>query len=231
MSHRSSDETPPQALQTNPEHPGSLPHDQPRDDQPRDDQPRDDQPRDRQLSKNDHEQRLAQQQVARLEALHALSLEVVAQREPDRVIAKALELAVGVLDAEASGYWSVTDQAYLLSDLHGHSDVPVGTQLPLGTGLTGQVVGSGHSILVDDYRHFEGRVPQFSDVWRSMLLAPVKRGEVTLGVLVISNNARPNAFSGADLAILERLATVCAISLENARLLETATRAENESTR
>jgi diguanylate cyclase (GGDEF)-like protein len=229
MSHRSSDETPPQALQTNPEHPGSLPHDQPRDDQPRDDQPRDDQPRDRQLSKNDHEQRLAQQQVARLEALHALSLEVVAQREPDRVIAKALELAVGVLDAEASGYWSVTDQAYLLSDLHGHSDVPVGTQLPLGTGLTGQVVGSGHSILVDDYRHFEGRVPQFSDVWRSMLLAPVKRGEVTLGVLVISNNARPNAFSGADLAILERLATVCAISLENARLLETATRAENES--
>ena len=175
------------------------------------------------------EREQAQRQVSRLEALHALSLEVVAQHEPDRVIERALELAVRLLDAEASGYWQVLKQGYLLRAIHGASDVALGTRLPPGSGLTGRVVSSAQSLLVDDYRHFEGRIPQFSDVWRSLMLAPVKRGETILGVLVISNNARSGAFNGADLAILERLATVCAISLENARLLEVATRAESES--
>ena len=170
-----------------------------------------------------------QRQVARLEALHALSLEVVAQHEPELVIARALELAVRLLDAESSGYWNVTEHGYVLTALNGASDVLIGTRLAAGSGLTGQIVSSGQSILVEDYRQFEGRIPHFSDVWRSMILVPVKRGETVLGVLVVSNNSRPGAFNGADLAILERLATVCAISLENARLLGAATRAEQES--
>jgi diguanylate cyclase (GGDEF)-like protein len=218
MSHRSSDEPPPQATQAHPEA-GALPIET------------------QSIGVNaveaaaDNGRRSAQRQVVQLEALHSLSLELVAQREPDQVIARALELAVGVLDAESSGYWSVSEASYLLTAVHGDSDVPVGTVLPVGAGLTGQVVRTGQSILVDDYRHFQGRVPQFSDVWRSLMLAPVKRGEVTLGVLVMSNNARPNAFSTADLAILERLATVCAISLENARLLKVSREAERSAQR
>ena len=217
MSQRSSDEPPPQVTQASPEQkPDALPGSNVRSE-------------DRSGDSLPVERELALRQVSRLEALHALSLEVVAQHEPDQVIARALELAVRMLDAEASGYWQVLKQGYLLRAIHGASDVPLGTRLPAGSGLTGRVVTSGQSLLVDDYRHFEGRVPQFSDVWRSLMLAPVKRGETILGVLVISNNARPGAFNGADLAILERLATVCAISLENARLLEAATRAEHES--
>jgi diguanylate cyclase (GGDEF)-like protein len=216
MTQRSSDETPPQTTQANAEQqPGSLIGSSLYAQTA--------------LEQDVLEHGQALQQVARLEALHALSLEVVAQHEPDQVIARALELAVRVLDAEASGYWQVLNQGYLLRALHGASDVSLGTRLPAGSGLTGRVVASGQSLLVEDYRHFEGRVPQFSDLWRSMMLAPVKRGESILGVLVISNNKRPGAFNGADLAILERLATVCAISLENARLLEAATRAEHES--
>jgi diguanylate cyclase (GGDEF)-like protein len=213
MSQRSSDETPPQATQANPEQkPGALPGSNLH-------------------SEESFEREQAQRQVARLEALHALSLEVVAQHEPDQVITRALELAVRLLDAETSGYWQVLNQGYLLRALHGDSDVPLGTRLPVGSGLTGQVVTSGQSILVEDYRHFEGRVAQFSDLWRSMMLAPVKRGETILGVLVVSNNTRPGVFNGADLAILERLATVCAISLENARLLEVSRQSELESQR
>jgi diguanylate cyclase (GGDEF)-like protein len=213
MSQRPSDETTPQATQANPEQkPGALPDSSLR-------------------SEDNLEREQAQRQVARLEALHALSLEVVAQHEPDQVIARALGLAVRLLDAETSGYWQVLNQGYLLRALHGDSDVSLGTRLPVGSGLTGQVVTTGQSILVEDYRHFEGRVAQFSDLWRSMMLAPVKRGEIILGVLVVSNNTRPGVFNGADLAILERLATVCAISLENARLLEVSRQSELESQR
>ena len=142
-----------------------------------------------------------QRQVARLEALHALSLEVLAQHEPELVIARALGLAVRLLDAESSGYWNVTEHGYVLAALNGASDVLIGTRLAAGSGLTGQIVGNGQSILVEDYRRFEGRIAHFSDVWRSMLLVPVKRGETVLGVLVVSNNARPGAFDGADLAM------------------------------
>jgi diguanylate cyclase (GGDEF)-like protein len=213
MSQRSSDEPPSQATQASPEQkPDALPTSSVRSE-----------------AELPAEREQALRQVSRLEALHALSLEVVAQHEPDQVIDRALELAVRMLNAEASGYWQVLKQGYLLRAIHGASDVPLGTRLPAGSGLTGRVVNSAQSLLVDDYRHFEGRVPQFSDVWRSLMLAPVKRGDAILGVLVISNNARPGAFNGADLAILERLATVCAISLENSRLLEAATRAEHES--
>ena len=215
MSQQPSDKTPPQATQASSEQqpsalPGSNLHSE-----------------DRLHSELDQ----ALRQVARLEALHALSLEVVVQHEPDQVIARALELAVRLLDAEASGYWQVLKQGYLLRAVHGASDVPLGTRLPAGSGLTGQVVASGQSILVEDYRHFAGRIAQFSDIWRSLMLAPVKRGETILGVLVISNNTRPGAFNGADLAILERLASVCAVSLENAQLLEVSRQSELESRR
>ena len=201
MTQRPSEETPPQATQTNPEQlPGSGIFGPERE-----------------------------QMQVRLEALHALSLEVVAQHEPELVIARALELALHLLDAESSGYWSVSEHGYVLTALNGASDVPVGTRLAAGSGLTGRVVKAAQSILVEDYRHLEGRVSHFSDLWRSVILVPVKRAETVLGVLVVSNNARPGAFNGADLAVFERLATVCAISLENARLLEAATRAEQES--
>jgi diguanylate cyclase (GGDEF)-like protein len=210
MSQRSSDLTPPQATQTNPDQlPGVD---------------------DIQTDLGTEREQM-QRQMVRLEALHALSLEVVAQHEPDLVITRALGLAVRMLDAESSGYWSVTEAGYLLSALNGESDVPVGTRLEAGSGLTGQVVGRGRGVLVEDYRQFEGRIPGFSDVWRSLILAPVKRGETVLGVLAVSNNARSGVFNGADLAILERLATVCAISLENARLLEVSRRAELDSRR
>ena len=105
MSQRSSNEIPPQATQANPEQkPGALSGSN--------------------LPSNEGlEREPAQRQVARLEALHALSLEVVAQHEPDQVIARALELAVRILDAEASGFWQVLKQGYLLRAVHGASDV------------------------------------------------------------------------------------------------------------
>jgi diguanylate cyclase (GGDEF)-like protein len=211
MNNRPSDQQPPQLPKVSPDQsPGALTN-----------------PQTSQTTITDLER--SQRQVARLEAMLALFLEVVAQHIPDQVIDRALELTVRVLEAKCSVYWVISENTYLLSSVRGDSDVPIGTTIPQGSGLTGQVFTSGQSLLVEDYQNANVRLPDHGNAWRSMILAPVKRGETVIGVLVISNNSRPGVFDHADLLILEQLAAVCAISLENARLLTSATRANNVS--
>ncbi len=165
-----------------------------------------------------------------LEALHETSLEMTAQLEPEQLLYAILERAVALLGGDAG-------VVYLRDDLRTDADTirlgaaigaDVQPRLKLGRGVSGRVVKTGKSMLVSDYRTYQGRVRSAKSTWRSVASAPLRRGETILGVLSVADTRGPDRFSPDDLNVLERLAALAGIALENARLYESERRSARD---
>jgi diguanylate cyclase (GGDEF)-like protein len=95
-----------------------------------------------------------------------------------------------------------------------------GVRLPVGQGVVGWVAERGEPLLVRDAHRDErwcekmDKVTQFQT--RSILCAPMKVRDDVLGVIELVN-AQPDAYSEADLRMLDSLADFAAIAIENAR--------------
>ncbi|MGD2206562.1 MAG: GAF domain-containing protein, partial [Anaerolineae bacterium] len=101
---------------------------------------------------------------------------------------------------------------------------PIGSALHRGEGLSGKVWNTGDPLIVNDYRHWEGRSPIYDGYpWTAVVGVPVCWGDEFLGVLDVLKNA-PDSFSTADAELLSLFANQAAIAIKNARLF----RAERE---
>ena len=69
-------------------------------------------------------------------------------------------------------------------------------RIPIGQGVTGRVFQTGEAIVVEDVTAFEGYITG-SDMVRSEVAVPLKRGQVVVGVLNVER-ADPNAFRDQD---------------------------------
>jgi GAF domain-containing protein/two-component sensor histidine kinase/HAMP domain-containing protein len=93
-------------------------------------------------------------------------------------------------------------------------------QVRLGEGISGWVARTGEPLLAPDvtreprYVHLES-----STETRSELAVPLRTKTETLGVLDVQSN-QPNAFDEGDLVVLQSLADLTAIAMEEARLLD-----------
>ncbi|MCX7839196.1 MAG: GAF domain-containing protein, partial [Anaerolineae bacterium] len=95
-------------------------------------------------------------------------------------------------------------------------------RIPRGTGLSGYVIPSGKTLVIDDYAaQTEIRAVHFGDPEhvRSILAVPLRRGDQTIG-MVATQSYQPHAFTQAHRVLLETLAAQFATSIENARLYE-----------
>jgi diguanylate cyclase (GGDEF)-like protein len=157
-----------------------------------------------------------------LEALHETSLEMTAQLEPEHLLSAILERAASLLGADAGGVYlrDGTDTLKLGAAL----GADMRAQLKLGQGVSGRVVKTGKPMLVADYQVYQRRVRSATSTWRSVASAPLRRGETVLGALSVADTRSPNRFSPDDLNVLERLAALAEIALENARLYESERR-------
>ncbi|HNF94383.1 MAG TPA: GAF domain-containing protein [Anaerolineales bacterium] len=91
-----------------------------------------------------------------------------------------------------------------------------------GEGLTGKVWESGNTIVVDDYETWEGKIPLVSGMGlRSVLGAPLKSGDKILGVLLVASD-KPKYFTSEKVTLLERLAALASLAIDNAHLYESA---------
>lgn len=91
----------------------------------------------------------------------------------------------------------------------------------VGEGVTGRVAETGETIYLPNAEEceFAVQIPGTSDVLESMLAVPMRSGDRTVGVIVLSKLGI-DQFDSADVRLLEVLASNAAIALENARLLE-----------
>lgn len=96
-------------------------------------------------------------------------------------------------------------------------DVKEKILLPIGEGITGWVAKEGAPVLVPDV-HADPRYVEANPKVRSEMAAPIKWGDVTVGVLNLDHYS-PQAFSPEDLKLLTAFANVAAVALRNARIL------------
>lgn len=161
-----------------------------------------------------------------LEVLHETSLEMTAQLEPERLLHAILERAVALLGGDAGAVYLRADaDAIRLGASLGADLAP---RLRLAQGVSGRVAKTGKSVLVPDYQTYRGRVRSSTSTWRSIAAAPLRCGETVLGVLSVADTRAPNQFSPDDLNVLERLAALAGIALENARLYESERRSARD---
>lgn len=110
-------------------------------------------------------------------------------------------------------------------------------RMPFGVGLGGLVAQSGTSEATDDYTTDE-RFVHTENIDRRVAIeglrgiagAPLRRGRDILGV-VLTGTRYPRRFRPSEVALLESLATMAAIAIENARLFDEALRTCEELTR
>ena len=120
-----------------------------------------------------------------------------------------------VLEDETQGDY----HGVYLYDKSGHCPAQ---RVPRGTGLSGIVIPSGKTLVIDDYAaQSEIRAVHFGDPehTRSILAVPLRRGDKTIG-MVATQSYRPHAFTNEHRVLLETLAAQFATSIENARLYE-----------
>jgi PAS domain S-box-containing protein len=94
-----------------------------------------------------------------------------------------------------------------------------GVVLRRGEGLSGRVWETGEPLIIDDYRHWDGRADMYDGYpFTAVLGVPIRWGDEFLGVLDVMRDA-PRTFAQPDAKLLSLFATQAAIAVKNAQLL------------
>ncbi len=161
-----------------------------------------------------------------LEALHSLSLEIASENDPILVIDRALKLSIALVGADDGGYWRFQNperqepyvEAILASQRLKHF---VGTKIDYQKpSLTGLVLKTGRAVLIEDYQHSEYRNPIFDNNCQSLIAVPLWHKDKIDGIFTLINSEKINLFNAQHVEILERMAALCSVALENARVYE-----------
>jgi two-component system nitrate/nitrite sensor histidine kinase NarX len=173
---------------------------------------------------NDLEARVAQ----RTEQLIALSRVVTAAShslELEQILRTALEQALQAVGVEMGGVWLVDESngSLSLSVGQGMSE-RMRDQLRLiqaGEGITGQVVLSGETIVLEDIDQssLRGKMIVIYEGLRSLVAVPIKVHNRVVSVLDLMT-CRQRVFSPEELTLLTSIGQQIGIGIENTRLIQ-----------
>ncbi len=157
---------------------------------------------------------------AQLEAVREVELSITSQLNLDVLLEAIAEKARMMVSAASCAFSIHNPHRKVLEYLAytGQDQLPVGSSIQLGEGLSGKVWQTKETLLVDNYAEWEGRAEDWEDLGHYNLAGiPVIWGEELLGVLEIAID-REKRFTPGDIATLELFATQAAIAVKNASL-------------
>ena len=171
----------------------------------------------------------AQNRLHAVMALYEASLDLLGHSpEPERLLHTLMRRAVDLLRADAGGIYLVDpDRVTLrLAITHGFVDAYRGVGIKIGAGVAGRVFQASQPLIVNDYQHWPGRTPPFSEDTRfsALLGVPLRWESGVLGVLVICANAFVRQFGVEDRWLAELFANQVSMAMSNARLTEQSRR-------
>jgi PAS domain S-box-containing protein len=159
-----------------------------------------------------------------LASIHALGQKLVLSRDAEEIVQSVTEAARKVLHFPVCGLWLVDSErgmlvrhAYAAGPDVDASDVPA---LPLdgSRGITVATARSGTTICIPDITQDSRYVPS-RFVGSSELCVPIQVSDRVIGVLNAESD-KLDGFGADDVRLLEALANVAAMALENARLYD-----------
>jgi diguanylate cyclase (GGDEF)-like protein len=97
-------------------------------------------------------------------------------------------------------------------------DIAAAVVVPVGQGIAGSVVASGEALYIEDIeqdaRFGHANAKQYRD--RSLISVPIRRGNIVVGVLNVSNKADGSSFTHNDFNLMALLASQAAVAIDNA---------------
>ncbi len=181
-----------------------------------------------------HKQSVVEEKARRgeeMEMLQKISLVLTSQLELHELLRDVVEQGCRLLDIPGGAVYLVDDEQGNLELIvsHGYTRDYTGVRLPPGTGVGGRVLQSGAALIVDDYRNWERKSPDWEpELLTAVLGVPLKRGERVIGVIEFSASNRDKRFDEHDLWLTTIFANQAAVAIENARLYERMRQEINE---
>jgi PAS domain S-box-containing protein len=167
-------------------------------------------------------------QNAYLAALQKTTLELLSELDLDALLKNIVERAGALVDTDA-GLLALLEPhlgKMLPFVAQGALEIAIRDEIDPGVGFTGKIWQSGLPLLVQDYDHWEHRLPTFpKGVISALAGVPLfARGEV-IGVLVVGHAfASPKKFTSQDIEILSQFAHLASLAIQNAGLFSAARR-------
>lgn len=162
-------------------------------------------------------------QAQQLEALYQISQDLTALRDLDILLRQIVEHAIQLLDAEGGDVFMYRPERQVLELVValGQKAGPAGLILRPGEGLSGTVWNTGQPLIIEDFQLWPGKAGVWADIpGLTVVGAPIRWGNETLGVLSIFADNTQRHFMAEDATLLAQFATQAAIAIENARLYE-----------
>jgi len=168
-----------------------------------------------------------------MEALRKTTLDITRQLDVPQLLTSIVERAAALVGTKGGGLYLYYPEEQELGLVVSHrlGKDYTGTRLKVGEGLSGQVVLTGETLVVEDYATWEGRSDKYRDApFHGVMGVPLKWGEKVLGVVNVADVEEPRTFTDRDLWLLEVFASHAAIAIDNARSYAAAERRVKELT-
>ncbi|HSR33737.1 MAG TPA: GAF domain-containing protein, partial [Anaerolineae bacterium] len=158
-----------------------------------------------------------------LDALRTTMADVTAELELSALLQAIVERAALLLNATGGefGLYDEKSQELRIVVSYNLGKDYVGVRHKLGEGAMGRVAQTGESLIIPDYRTWEGGLNQYTQVCAT-LATPLKIGGRLVGVFTTVTTDPDRKFTSDDLHLLNLFAQQAAIAIENARLYEQA---------
>jgi signal transduction histidine kinase/HAMP domain-containing protein len=173
----------------------------------------------------------AQERATEVRSVYDASVELLGEYQLDSVLSKLLTYVRDLLDAGYCSVWLLQEdqrQLKLVATTH-QQRIHLGIVIPAYEGLAGAVIQSRQPMIVDDYRHWVGRLGWIMpDMFRG-LAVPLLYSTKTIGAIVVGRGASEPRFEEREQQILNLLANLVSPLVRNAQLFSALEDARRKS--
>jgi signal transduction histidine kinase len=163
--------------------------------------------------------------AGQLAVLNEISSRLSSTLDLEDLLPLITENAIRILDAEAGSLLLIdreTGDLEFRVAIGPNSQDLIGTRLPAGTGIVGNVADRGDHMIVNDTqsdpRWFSGVDQASKFVTRALLAVPLIYQTQVIGVLELVNKKSGGVYTEEDASLLTTFAAQAAIAIQNARL-------------
>jgi signal transduction histidine kinase/DNA-binding NarL/FixJ family response regulator len=186
-----------------------------------------------QLSKpNQSQNRPVETPLSELDRITELAGDLAGQFELVPLLERVLGHAVALLDCESGSISIVHEtEGYYRKEVDQGVGCHQGQTFPLTEGLTGQIVATRGTVILDRYASVAiGHIDPTDPRWGSAVIGvPIAWDGAIIGTFAIFSNGPGRVFSAADASLVELFANHAAIAVMNSRLHQAAAAKEREA--
>ncbi|MFC1879006.1 HD domain-containing phosphohydrolase [Chloroflexota bacterium] len=176
-----------------------------------------------------HEQ--TERRAAEMQELYQLTLDLAGQHDLPSLLSTIVERATNLLDASGGFIYLYKPEKNEFEVVSAkHCPAPIGSVVAWGEGMVGHVAETRRSLIIDDYRNWNGRLEEWDDAMiTSVVEAPMLYAGNLIGVLgVHQDNGNKRRFSSSNAELLFMFAGHAASAIHNSRLHEEISRQLNQ---